>query len=177
MHSMTNSNGHSSNNANGLEAFQTLRQFLAKGEWNAKEMEGQFAFTARVEAPLCPRNYFFQIKIELEQFLFYIAPTLTLLPDMLPGVAEYIARANYGMRIGNFDLDYKGAKVNFRTSINFKGVPLVEQMIDNAISPALVAYDEFFPGLIEVIAGSETPERAISLIEYGDAEELPAAPE
>lgn len=167
----------STTNSNAMEAFRTLRRFLEKGGWNATEIEGQHAFTSRVEDPLCPRNYYFQIKIELEQFLFYIAPTLTLMPDMLPAVAEFIARANYGMRIGNFDLDYAHAKVVFRSSINFKGVPLVEQLIDNAISPALAAYDEFFPGLVEVIAGIETPERAIRLIEYGDEEKLPAVSE
>lgn len=177
MDSTTNSNGNSTKNANGLAAFETLRQFLQRGNWNATELKGQYAFTARVEAALSPRNYFFQVKIELEQFLFYIAPTLTLMPDMLPGVAEFIARANYGMRIGNFELDYARGKVNFRSSINFEGVPLVEQLIDNAVAPALVAYDEFFPGLVNVFAGIQTPEVAIRAIEYGDAEELPTVPE
>ena len=160
----------STTNKNGLAAFQTLRQYLEKSEWNASEMEGQYAFTASVDDPLCPRDYFFQIKVELEQFLFYIAPNLMLLPDMLPAVTEYIARANYGMRIGNFDLNYDAGKVNFRSSLNFKGVPLDDQLIDNVISPALMAYDEFFPGLVSVFAGVETPARAVHAIEYGEDE-------
>jgi hypothetical protein len=72
------------------------------------------------------------------------------------------------MRIGNFELDYEGCKVSFRSSLNFKDVPVTETLIDNVIAPALEAFDEFFKGVVQVMAGVETPVRAIRLIEYGD---------
>ncbi len=71
----------------------------------------KFAFIAKGEDELRPRNYFLQVKVELEQFLFYIQPVITLRPDMLPAVAELVvARGNSGMRIGNFEVYYKPAK-------------------------------------------------------------------
>ena len=153
---------------NGMEAFQSVRQFLGKGDWDAEEIPGQYTFKATAEGELCPQVYYFQIKVELGQFLFYIVPVITLLPDMFPAVAEFIARANFGMRIGNFELDYEGCQVMVRSSINFKGVPLSETLIEGVISPALEAYKEFFPGLAQVIAGTNTPSHAIRVIEYGE---------
>jgi len=154
--------------SNGIDALQAVRLFLEKGGWNAEEMPDQFAFIAKAEDELCPRTYFFQVKVELEQFLFYIQPVITLLPDMLPAIAEFVARANFGMRIGNFEVDYGACQICFRSSINFKGVPLSEPLIEGVISPALKAYDEFFPGLAQVIAGIDTPAHAIRMIEYGE---------
>jgi hypothetical protein len=158
----------SSTTNNGMEAFRAVRHFLAKREWKVEEIPDASAFKAKVDDELCPRTLFFQVKTEHEQFLFYILPTLTLLPDMLPAIAEFVARANFGMRIGNFELDYRECQVCFRSSVNFKGVPLSEPLIDGVITPALQAFDEFFPGLARVIAGLDTPSKAIRAIEYGE---------
>lgn len=153
---------------NGIKAFQVLRRYLDDGGWNAEEMTDQFAFMAKGEDELSTRVYYFQVKIELEQFLFYIQPDITLLSDMLPSVAEFVARANFGMRIGNFEVDYGTCRVCFRSSINFKGIPLSKELVEGVIAPALEAYDEYFPGLARVIAGIDTPAKAIREIEYGE---------
>ena len=157
-------------NENGIQAFLTLRQFLKKNGWDVEEIQGEYAFKARENEndELCPKTYFFQIKVDLEQFLFYIVPDLTLLPDMLPLVAEFTARANFGMRIGNFEVNYKDYQVYFRSSVNFKGDRLSEALIKGVIEPALEAFDEYFTGLAKIIAGIDTPEAAIYAIEYGE---------
>ena len=72
------------------------------------------------------------------------------------------------MRIGNFELDYSQAAVCFRSGVNFVGTALTAALIRGAVEPALAAYDEFFPGLARVIAGLDTPEKAIQVIEYGE---------
>ena len=147
-----------------------LRRYLALGSWNAKPIDGRNAFKATADDELAPRVYYFQI-VDQEQFLFYIQPQLTLLPDMLPRMAEFIARANFGMRIGNFELDYSQAAVCFRSGVNFKGTGLTEALIRGAVEPALAAYDEFFPGVVRVFAGVEPPARIIQSIEYGEVDD------
>jgi hypothetical protein len=54
-----------------------------------------------------------------------------------------------------------------RAASTSKSVQLSEQLIDNVIQPALTAFDEFFPGLADVIAGIETPASAMAKAEYG----------
>jgi hypothetical protein len=51
------------------------------------------AFTASGQDEFCRREYYFQIKTDLEQFLFYISPIMLFMPDMLPSIAEFICRA------------------------------------------------------------------------------------
>lgn len=47
----------------------------------------------------------------------------------------------------NFELDFRDAQVSLKSSLNYKDVELSEQLIDNVIQPALVAFNEFFPAL------------------------------
>lgn len=153
----------------GTTAIETLGGYLRDQAWSAERLAEDTAFKSRRELELCPVVYYFQIKPDLEQFLFYIVPELSLFEDMLAPCAEFVCRANHGMRIGNFELDFRAGQLSFRSSLNFKGVELSAVLIDNVIQPALTAFDEFFPGAARVIAGLDTPAEAIRKIEYGDA--------
>ncbi|MGJ4951523.1 YbjN domain-containing protein [Bradyrhizobium sp. HKCCYLS20291] len=156
-----------SDDRNDSPDYRNLLSYLAGRNWQAEEIEPGSALRVLQAAELCPLKYYFQIKHELDEFLFYIVPEITLLEQMRPPVAEYVCRANAGLRIGNFELDFRDGQVCFKSSVNFKGIGLSERLIDNVIRPALVAFDEFFPGMAEVIAGVETPARAIAKAEYG----------
>lgn len=84
---------------------------------------------------------------------------------MRPSIAEFIARANYGLRIGNFDLDYADGEARFKTSLDFEGEPLTYNFIKHAVYPAVQTMDNYLPGLMKVAFGAETPVEAIQEIE------------
>ncbi|HWM92956.1 MAG TPA: YbjN domain-containing protein [Thermoanaerobaculia bacterium] len=153
---------------NGQKGFGALARYLRDHSWKAERMQDETAFKARKEGDLCPLLYYFQVKTELQQFLFYIVPEIDLFQDMVPPVGEFVCRANHGMRIGSFELDWRSGRLSFKSSLNFKGVELSPILIDNTIQPALTAFDEFFPGAARVIAGLDTPADAIRKIEYGE---------
>jgi hypothetical protein len=153
---------------NGQKAFETLTQYLNVHGWNAERLAEQTAFKAHKEGELCPLVYYFQIKSDLEQFLFYVVPDINLFEQMLQPTAEYVCRANHGLRIGNFELDFRAGRLSFKSSLNFRGVELTDRLLDNVIQPALTAFDEFFPGASNVIAGLDSPADAIRKMEYGE---------
>ena len=153
---------------NGSPELELLRRYLSTHDWPAREMEGRDAFQAQKDTELCPVIYYFQLKVDHQEFLFFIVPQITLLPDMLPPAMEFITRANYGMRIGNFELDLRDGQLGFKSSLSYKGDRLSEALIDAAVAAGLRAYDEYYPGLARVIAGLDSPAQAIHTIEYGD---------
>jgi hypothetical protein len=154
--------------ANAREkAVAVLKQYLAQSDWNAVAIEGRDAFRAERTVGTCPTKYFFQIPEAQEQFLFYIAPEIAVLEHMFGGVTEFITRANCGMRIGNFEFDLGDGEITFRSGLNFSGADLSSELIRGAVEPALKAFDEFFPGLLKVIAGTKSPLAAVREIEYG----------
>jgi hypothetical protein len=148
-------------------AFETLSHYLKTRDWRVEKINEKLAFISQKDGQFVPLKYYFQIVPEHQHFLFYIVPQINVLDHQLALISEYICRANFGMRIGNFELDYNDGQVNFKSSINFCGTQLTDILIDGVIEPALKAFDEFFPGLRMVYAEIETPKEAIRKIEYG----------
>jgi hypothetical protein len=100
-----------------------------------------------------------------EQCLFYsVAPRRA--PEILrPAVAEYLTRANWGLLIGNFELDYGDGEIRYKTSIQLNGTELTGELLHPLIYGNVVAMDKYWPGVEAVIALTQTPLGAINAIE------------
>ena len=100
----------------------------------------------------------------------HCAAEYTVAPVKVPeevrsDVAEYLTRANYGLRIGNFELDYRDGEVRYKTSLDFEGAELLPPLIRNTVYPSVNTMDRYMPGLMSVIYGGKTPFEAIEDIE------------
>jgi hypothetical protein len=82
-------------------------------------------------------------------------------------VAEFITRANYGLRIGNFELDFDDGEVRYKSSLDFEGLALTPELIRNTIYPAVQTIDRYLPGLMSVFYASKSPAEAIAEVEEG----------
>ena len=85
-----------------------------------------------------------------------------------PAVAEYLLRANYGMKTGGFDFDFNDGEISFRVSLycgddDFTA-PTHEQ-IDHAIDICLGMVQRYGDGILKVVYGLQAPEAAIQEIE------------
>jgi hypothetical protein len=85
--------------------------------------------------------------------------------EVRPAVAEFLTRANYGLYIGNFELDYADGEIRYKSSIDFEGVPLSVELIRNTLYPALQLMDRYLPGLMKVAYAGMVPAEAINEIE------------
>ena len=85
--------------------------------------------------------------------------------------AEYLTRANYGLRLGNWEMDYSDGEVRFKTSAPLRTVePNMEFVRDLAFSNFAVM-DQYLPGLMGVAFGRVSPRAAIKDAERVAAEE------
>ena len=150
---------------NGWKAFTTLGQFLEEDEWYPQPLEGRTVYVTYFAGRNGELHCYAQVRVELEQFLFYAVAPVKVPADMRPAVAEFLTRANYGLRIGNFEMDYSDGEVRFKSSLDFEGEALTFNWIRHAIYPAVQTMDEYLPGLMKVVYGGKTPEEAIREIE------------
>ncbi len=151
--------------ANGERAFAALTQFLKDDGWYPQQLDEKTIHRVYFAGKNGELRCYAQIRVDLEQFLFYvIAPVKTPEP-MYAHVAEYITRANYGLRIGNFEMDYSDGEVRYKSSLDFEGQPLTPTLIKNAMYPAVHTMDLYLPGLLGLMYGNKTPAEAIRDIE------------
>ena len=94
--------------------------------------------------------------------------------DKMAQVAEFITRANRGMRIGNFELDFDDGEVRYKTSLDVEGGDLTSKMIDNLLRANLTTIDRYFAGMMELIYGEKSAVDIIRRIETppGDRDPL-----
>ena len=150
---------------NGLRAFLPLWDFLTEDEWYPRVMQGRYTYSMGYSGSNGQMACYAQIRVDLEQFIFYVMCPVKAPEEKRLAVAEFIARANYGMRIGNFELDFSDGEVRYKSSLDFEGVLLEPLLIRNAIYPAAQTMNRYLPGLMGVIYSNKTPEEAIAEIE------------
>jgi len=80
-------------------------------------------------------------------------------------VAEYITRANFGLRIGNLELDLDDGEVRYKSSVDFEGGELTRWLMRNAIYSAVQTMDRYLGGLLSVMYGGKSALEAVREIE------------
>jgi hypothetical protein len=98
-------------------------------------------------------------------FALYSRFPIEITRNKFSDICEFIARANYGLLIGNFELCYEMGEVRYKTSIDFGETGLNKDLIHQLIRANLATMDRYFPGIMAVIFGNISPEEAISKVE------------
>lgn len=80
-------------------------------------------------------------------------------------VMEFLTRANYGLLLGNFELDLSDGEVRFKTAHEAESGTLTHAQFQNNLYLSVALMDRYFPGLQRVIQGSADPAAAIADIE------------
>jgi hypothetical protein len=79
-------------------------------------------------------------------------------------MAEFITRANYGMRIGNFEMDYGDGELRYKAAFDFEGIEVCNKLFETSIYPTVHMMDRYLPGIMAVLSG-QAPAEAIAKIE------------
>ncbi|MEN9935191.1 MAG: hypothetical protein RLZZ387_1770 [Chloroflexota bacterium] len=150
---------------NGAQAFVALGRFLNDDGWFPQPVEDSHCYRMSYNGESGELRCYALVRVDLEQFIFYAVAGVKVPADRRPEVAEFITRANYGLRIGNFELSFEDGEVRYKSSIDFEDETLTNSLIRNVIYPAVRIMDEYLPGLLRVAFGGLSADDAISEIE------------
>jgi hypothetical protein len=159
------------------DLFQTLQAFLQEMELPATLLPGNTI----VQIP----NYigvngrwtlFAQAVEDKQQVILYSICPITIPAAKRAPLAEFITRANYGLLIGNFEMDYNDGEVRFKTSSVAPADLIAASDLGKAVLAQLlhlnvVTMDRYLPGIMAVASTNTTPTDLIAEIET--AEMLP----
>ncbi|MGI6014434.1 MAG: hypothetical protein ACOX7K_09195 [Oscillospiraceae bacterium] len=76
-------------------------------------------------------------------------------------VAEYLTRANYGLRNGNFEMDFRDGEIRFKAFCRSGDTVLEEMQIHDSFILPIVQFDTYGDDLLAVLFGMKEPEQAI----------------
>ena len=150
---------------NSWRAFATVGQFLQDDGWHPQQVDEKTIYRVYFSGQNGEQRCYAQIRIDLEQFLFYALAPVKAPEEKHAAMAEFITRANYAMRIGNFEMDYRDGEIRYKSSLDFEDEDLSPALIKNAIYPAVRTMDFYLPGIMQVLYGNVSAAEAITEIE------------
>jgi len=81
------------------------------------------------------------IVTDTNQFVLYLNFGFFVSPERRDEVLRFIARINWSLIIGNFDLDLNDGHLRFKSSVDFDGLELPEILIRNTLLTAMNTVD------------------------------------
>jgi hypothetical protein len=133
--------------------YESLQRFFADEGWAVALLPAQNMLQLRFAGENGEWNCVAQAREETAQFVFY-----SLFPGFAPenrklAVAELLTRINYGLVIGNFELNFDDGHIRMKTSIDVEGQGLTSALIRPLVNANLLLMDTYFPPIQRVIDG------------------------
>lgn len=143
---------------------EKIGHFLSQDDWRYRfnEEDGIFRFTLGVDRKIKTISY----SVLVYEDSFTVHGDCPVGPEtndrvMMSRVAEFICRANYGLRNGNFGMDFEDGQVEFKSFVDCEGIEPSDAMIRNSIYTVAGMIRRYEPGLLAVLFKDESPEKAV----------------
>jgi hypothetical protein len=147
------------------QIFNALIDFFEEDDWEFTWLDGtpilSMGFSGKNGKWMC----YAQAREDQHQFVFYSVCPINAPKYRRHAVAEFITRANYGMIIGNFEMDYEDGEIRYKTSIDVEGTSLLPALVKQMVYSNVLITDRYLPGLMRIIYGNVSPSAEIERIE------------
>lgn len=157
------------------ELVKLVKKFLVDDDWNFSfdDNTGMFDFGLRIKSKIQKINYIVDVH-EDEIVVCGMCPVGVDHTDsnMMAQMAEFLCRANYGLKNGCFELDFRDGEIRYRSFIDCENVTPSTEVIKNSIYCIAVMYKRYAPGIVDIIFSGCSAMEAIVKCEKSPEDEL-----
>lgn len=145
-----------------------LTKFLKEDDWTVDPVEGHTAVRMSFSGDSGKWACFAQAREEQEQMVFYSVFPVSVPEEHRTEVALFLTRANYGMILGNFEIDLRDGEVRYKTATDFEANTEIEPgMIKPHVYANVLTMNRYFAALQAVAAGEKDAASAVREVEEG----------
>lgn len=145
--------------------FEEIVNFFEDDGWPFVQIEGELLLQMVFQGENGKWTCYAKAREDQEQFVFYSVCPVNAPDSKRLAVAEFLTRANSGMMIGNFEMDFEDGEIRYKTSIDVEDDSLSCTLIKRLVYANVMMMDAYLPGIMSVIYGDVTPLDAIAQIE------------
>ncbi len=160
------------------EIVNVVKQFLADDDWHYSfnEDTGIFRFGLRIRSKI--QNISYVIDVHEDEFVTYgMCPIGADRedPEMMAQMAEFICRANYGLKNGCFELDFRDGEIRFRSFVDCENLLPSTEVVKNSVHCTAAMIKRYAAGIVDLIFGGASAKDAIAKCEKTTEDELRSA--
>ena len=150
------------------EIFDILRNYFIENDWkfDSDEEKGFFSFNLSIDSKLKRLRYF--ITVKNNAYIVYANSPIGADTDdenIMKEMAEFICRANYGLRNGNFEIDMRDGEIRYKVFVDCNGIIPSAEIIQGSLLIPSVMFERYAPGILDVMFKDSKAENAISKCE------------
>ena len=165
------------NRAYSKNIADAINSFLTEDDWHFS-FDDQcclFQFSLNLKGRIKKVSYIVDVKDD-EYVVYAISPIGADEKDekMMAVMAEFICRANYGLKNGNFELDMRDGEIRYKSFVDCEGLTPTTEMVRNSIHCPAAMFDRYGDGIVDIIFGNSTAKEAVAKCEKSPEEELRA---
>ena len=140
----------------------TVRALLEERGWEVEEHREQSLLRTLLEGRSGSWSCFVRTREDTGQITVHSICPRTAPEATREAVAEFLTRLNYGLIIGNFEMDLDDGEVRYKTSIDVEGEPLTAAQMRKLMEYNGHAMDAHLPLLEDVMDATATPLEAMA---------------
>ena len=155
-------------NDNSLSLIETIEQVLVEDDWHYERDDDRDVVMTGVKCRNTSLRMAFDAKEDKQIVLLYGLIDGRVPESRLAEAAEFISRANFGLLVGNFEMDWADGEIRFKVSVDVEGGELTPTMVRNMTNYCVVTVNRYYPSLMGVLFGNLDPAEAATAAEEAE---------
>jgi len=131
-----------------------LKKVFTSYRWPYSEVEGMPVLLSELAGPLGSWTFYAQIIEDQELIVFYSVCPLSVPEGRRPETADFLTRANYGLAVGNFELDFDDGEIRYKTVLEVEGRRISKALVKKLVRANGLAMETYLPAIGAVVGGT-----------------------
>lgn len=149
-----------------LDLINEVRDYLDDNNWNYEYEDDRQLIRTGVNLKCKLQSVKMYITFNDNGYTVIAVPAMKADEASKTNVMEYITRANYGLRNGNFEMDVNDGEVRYKVYTNAKGLSGVgTDIIEDSIMIPPLMFDKYGNGMAAIMFGFSDPKTEIEKAE------------
>lgn len=157
------------------EIANVVNTFLTENDWRFSfdENRGIFNFGLSLKGKLKKIDCIVDVK-DNEYIVYAVSPIGVdeNNPQMMAAMAEFICRANYGLKAGNFEFDYDDGEVRFKIHVCCEYIVPTAAMVKKNIYCSASMFEHYGGGILDIIFNEASGRSAVEKCENDNESKL-----
>ena len=154
---------------------RVIEKFLNDDDWNFSfdDERGMFRFGLRIKGKINNINYVVDVKEE-EYLVYAISPISADQDDkkMMTNMAEFICRANYGLKMGNFEFDFSDGEIIYKVHVPCEDIIPSTAIVKRSIYCPATLFEQYGSGIVNIIFNGASGKEAVEKCENNSSNDM-----
>jgi hypothetical protein len=145
--------------------FDALTAYFASRGQPISQVAGEPCLHFRVHGEIGGWSCFAMAREAESQFVFYSVCEDCVPHEARPSMSELLTRVNFGLQIGNFEMDWNTGAIRFKTSIDVEGDRLSPALIEGVVNANLITMDRYLRAIRLALQDGLSAAEAVAAVE------------